>query len=293
MARHHFVPQFLLRHWATNGKFVSYHFEISASRVIENPKAIVASACQIENLNTFFGVPASQRDFPETQFLTPRVDTPAAAALQVMLANGVRALSAKQRIDWARLLVSFAVRTPETLREMGPNETARAFDLVEAAAKGPPDDERKVTAIIQKNITVFKRNFPLYAAMELSTDPQKLATINSMTWWVRRWPRPSILIGDRPLLTAPRARYSCGIPLDDTKCLIVLPIAPHAVFFASANPKTKDKVRKLALSKIACVVNEETIWRASCIYFLDKSLSDFLTARIAGKATGTWEASKL
>ena len=148
MARHHFVPQFLLRRWATNGKFVSYHFEISANRVIENPKAIVASACQIENLNTFFGVPASQRDFPETQYLTPRVDTPAAAALQVMLANGVRALSAEQRIDWARLLVSFAVRTPETLREMGPNETTRAFDFVEAAAKGPPD-ERKVTAIIQ------------------------------------------------------------------------------------------------------------------------------------------------
>jgi hypothetical protein len=148
---------------------------------------------------------------------------------------------------------------------MGPKETTKAFELVEAAAGGPPDDERKVTAIIQANMARFKRNFPLRAAMELSTDPQKLAAINGMTWWVRRFRRPSILLGDRPLLTAPRAAYPCGMPLDDPACLIVLPIAPTAAFFASANPKTRNKTRKMTLSKIASVVNEETIWRSSCV----------------------------
>jgi hypothetical protein len=49
MARHHFVPQFLLRKWASEGKFVGYHFEPGANRVIENPNALVASACQIKN----------------------------------------------------------------------------------------------------------------------------------------------------------------------------------------------------------------------------------------------------
>lgn len=293
MARHHFVPQFLLRQWAVSGKFVAYHFEPSAGgRVIENTKAIVASACQIKDLNTFFGVPASQRDFPETQFFTPRVDTPAAAALDTMLGKGVSALTAEQRIDWARLLVSFAVRTPETLREMGPSETAKAFDIVEAAAKGAPDDERKVSAIIRANIGTFRRNFPLHAAMELSTDPEKLATVDAMTWWICRWPRPSILIGDRPLLTSPRARYPCGIPLDDPGCLIVLPIARNAVFFASANRRTRDKTRRMALGKIARIVNEETVLRSSCVFFPNKRLSDFVMPRIAGKAMGTWEPSK-
>ena len=77
--------------------------------------------------------------------------------------------------------------------------------------------------------------------MELSTDPQKLATVEGMIWWIRRLSRPSILIGDRPLLTSPRAPCPCGILLDDPSCLIVLPIAPDAIFFASANRKTKDK----------------------------------------------------
>src|SRR5262245_8779479 len=178
MARHHYVPQFLLERWATRGRFVAYYFESAAGKVIENAKAIVASACQISNLNTFYGVDKSQRDAPETRFFTPQVDTPAATALQVMLVNGIKALTPKQRIDWARLLISFAVRTPESLREMGPEETRKAFKLVEAIAKGPPEDERKVTELIEANMQLFQRNFPLNIAMQLSSDPRKLAAVN-------------------------------------------------------------------------------------------------------------------
>ena len=112
-----------------------------------------------------------------------------------------------------------------------------------------------------------------------------------MTWWLRRWSRPSILIGDRPLLTSPRAPYPCGIPLDDPSCLIVLPVAPNAVFFASANRKTKDKVRKMPLGKIACIVNEEMILRSTCVFFPRKALGDLVIPRIARKATGTWKPS--
>jgi hypothetical protein len=108
MARHHYVPRFLLRGWATKGRLVAYYFEAASGKVIENAKAAVASACQIPDLNTYFGVHVSQRDFPETGFFTPLVDTPAALALQIMLKQGVRALRPEQRKDWARLLVSFA-----------------------------------------------------------------------------------------------------------------------------------------------------------------------------------------
>jgi len=185
MPRHHYVPQFLLRRWGgggVGGKFVSYHFEEGAGRLIENSKANIASACQIKNLNTFFGVQPSNRDFPETRFFTPP-STP-----QPLL--------------------------PETLRKMGPEETVKALNLAEAASKGPPEDEKTVTKIIQANLAVFKRNFPLDAAMELSADPAKLAAMEGMTWWIRRWPRDCILIADRPLLASPRAPYPCGIPLD-------------------------------------------------------------------------------
>jgi hypothetical protein len=288
---HHYVPRFLLKRWATKGRFVSYYFEPASGKVIENAKATVAHACEITDLNVFFGVHASQRDFPETGFFTPHVDTPADTALRVMSARGVRALTPKQRMDWARLLVSFGVRTPETLRDMGPKETKKAFDLVKAIAKGPPDDERKVTALIDENMQIFQRNFPLNAAMELSTDPKKLAAVDGMVWWIRRWERPAVPIGDRPLLTFPRMQYPCGIPLNHPSCLIALPIAPNAVFFASADASAKDMVRKKAPGRIAHAVNEETIWRSTCVYASDKSLASFVIPRVEGKANGRWQPS--
>jgi hypothetical protein len=126
---------------------VRYHFEAGASKVIENPTATVVSSCQIRDLNSYFGMRGSNRDFPETAFFGPRVDTPAATA--------------QQRTDWARFTVSFAVRTPEALRQMGPEETRKAFALVEARVKGPPDAERKVSALIQREMQKLERKFPL------------------------------------------------------------------------------------------------------------------------------------
>jgi hypothetical protein len=208
--------------------------------------------------------------------------------LEVMLTHGVQALTHQQRVDWARLLISFGVRTPETLRQMGPAETRKAFKLVEAIAKGPPEAERQVTAIVNREMEKFTRNFPLNAAMDICTDPGKLAKLVHMQWWIRRWPRPTILIGDRPLLTYPRAPYPCGIPLDSPSLLVVVPIAPDAVFFASAT-KTRHTVRTMALGRIALLVNEETIWRSTRIYAADKSMASFVMPKVQGKETGTWQ----
>ena len=184
---HHYVPRFLLRRWATpQGRLVAYFFEPRSNKVVENPKATVAHACEIKDLNVFFGVQVSQRDFPETGFFTPYVDTPAARALQTMLETGVRTLTPQLRMDWARLILSLGVRTPEMLRQMGPAETKRAFELVKGMAKGDPRDEQRVTALIERNMQTFERNFPLQAAIGLSTDPQNLAIVCGMNWWVRR-----------------------------------------------------------------------------------------------------------
>jgi hypothetical protein len=127
------------------------------------------------------------------------------------------------------------------------------------------------------------------AAMEIGTDPAKLHVLNSMKWWIRKWDRDAILIGDRPLLTYPRQQYPCGIPLDSPDCLVILPIAPNAVFFACANPKTQTKMRKMALSRLAKLVNEETIFRAICVHARDGSLAKFISPRLEGKMLGTWQ----
>jgi len=127
--------------------------------------------------------------------------------------------------------------------------------------------------------------------VEDKQDPEKLAAVAKMEWWIRRWTKDIILIGDRPLLAAPRVSYPCGIPLNTPSCVIVLPISPRVVFFGSANSRTRAKVRTSALGRLARIVNKETIWRSTCAYARDKSLAKFVMPRIEGKIFGTWEPS--
>jgi hypothetical protein len=231
-----------------------------------------------------------RRDAPERDFFTPQVDTPAADALAIMLSHGVRALTPVQRTAWARFLVSFAVRTPETLRDMGPAEFRKAMEVVRAQAAGPPKLEAVVTELIRRKMPSHQRNMPLVIAMDLASDPSKRETVEMMDWWLRRLARNAILLGDRPLLASPRLRYPCGLPLDSPNCLIALPIAPETVFFASGNPKRRAKMRRTAHGRLARIVNEETIWRATeCVYALDGTMNAFIKVRLEGKANGTWQ----
>ena len=41
--------------------------------------------------------------------------------------------------------------------------------------------------MIEQSMPTLQRNFPLNIAMDLSTDPEKLAAVNVMTWWIRNW----------------------------------------------------------------------------------------------------------
>jgi hypothetical protein len=158
-------------------------------------------------------------------------------------AVGVRGLTAEQRTDWARFVVTFPVRTPETMRTMGPAEFRNAMEIARGNASGPPDLEDIVTGLLAKQMPANERNVPLKIAMELATDPEKLRAVSGMEWWLRRFDRHSVLLSDRPLLANIRMKYPCGIPLNNPNCLIVLPVAPDTVFFASANRHTRTKTR--------------------------------------------------
>lgn len=141
MARHHYVPQFLLRQWGPDGRFCSFYWNSRANRVITNDKALIASACQQRGLNRLLDVPTHLQDTPETEHWSPRIDYPAAKALQVLLKSGPDALTEIQRVDWARFLIAFAARTPETLRVLGAKATEKGLTDAKALAKGPPELE--------------------------------------------------------------------------------------------------------------------------------------------------------
>jgi hypothetical protein len=67
MARHHFVPQFMLSRWATRGRLKSYGWNEEANKTLESTVA-VRTACQIKDLNSFYRVPRAKREMPERDF---------------------------------------------------------------------------------------------------------------------------------------------------------------------------------------------------------------------------------
>jgi hypothetical protein len=80
------------------------------------------------------------------------------------------------------------------------------------------------------------------------------------------------------------------MPLDDPGALIIMPMDSRTMFFASANPKTRSKIRSMSLGRIVNLVNEETIWRATEFLFAKTpELEDFVKERLEGKAKGTWQ----
>jgi hypothetical protein len=194
MPRHHFVPQFLLDGWATRGQLQAYRWIAQAGKVGKDSVS-VAKACQIEDLHAFFGLPRGQREAPERDFFTPQIDTPAHKAHAVLLADGVRALTDAHRTAWARFLVAFGARTPETLRKWGPDQFRRAMAQIRATSSESPE------------MRALERNVPLEIAMDFAVDPTKFRPVMKMHWWLRRFNDRDahVLLGDRPLLSQPTA----------------------------------------------------------------------------------------
>jgi Protein of unknown function (DUF4238) len=283
MPRHHFVPKFLLNKWAVNGQLRTYKWIEAAGQVVSG-SASVAAVCQVEDLHSFFGLPRGERESPERKYFTPRIDTPAAGAHSRLLAAGVASLSAEQRRSWARFVVAFGVRTPETLRRWGPAQYRRAMAQAEANSTVSGEVEAVVSGLINNEMAKLERNVPLNIAMELCEDLNKVFTVENMNWWLRRFDGSKVLFGDRPLLSQPTANWPCGIAIYDPNYLIALPIEPRTVFFASANPRYHAHMRKEAPSKLLRNLNLLTVESAiDYVFAYDGSTEDFVRRCMHGR----------
>jgi uncharacterized protein DUF4238 len=287
--RHHFVPQFLLSRWANRGRLKAYRWIEARGEVVASSVS-VAQACQIEDLHSFFGVPRGKREAPERDFFAPQIDTPAADAHAIMIADDVRALTSEQRIAWSRFLVAFGCRTPETLRLFGPEQYRRAMTHNQATPTESPEVEAAVNSRIAGEMRALERNIPLEIAMEFAGDQDKVLRVAEMHWWLRRFNEDGVLLGDRPLLSAPPANWPCGIAIDDRNCLITLPISPRIVFFASADRSLQVTMRRG--NQLLRAINEATIQCVvEYVFAATVSTERFIRKRLQGKTRSIWPLS--
>jgi hypothetical protein len=289
MSSHHHIPLFLLNRWASDGRLFSYHWSNGTGEMRENRRTSIQSACQFNDSGLIHRAPASSGDVSDQDFFTLHVDTPAANALDTMLRQGVSGLTADQRSAWARLIASFGARTPEALRPLGAADYRNAEQIASEHGERSLGTQSMATELLDDERPVPERTIPIKMAMQLAADPSKISAVAAMEWWLRRFEGKTVLFSDRPLLTQPRIAQPCGIALRDLSCLIILPVAPDTVFFATADPKVRAKVRKTPKGKLVNLINEEAVWRAAkYVYAPNRSMAAFIHDRLAGKAKGRW-----
>jgi len=289
MASHHHIPLFLLNRWANDGRLVSYHWSKGAAKMLENRRASVQSACQFNDSGSIQRESVSTGDASDQGAFALHVDAPAENALDTMLRQGVAGLTADQRSAWARLVASFGARTPEAFRQLWAAGYRNAQQSASEHGEWSLGTQFTATDIIERERHVPERAIPIKMAIQLAADPSKNSAVAAMEWWLRRFEGKTILFSDRPLLTQPRIAQPCSIAPHNLSCLIILPVAPDTVFFATADPKVRAKARKTPKGKLVNLINEETVWRAAkYIYAPNGSMAAYIHDRLAGKAKGSW-----
>jgi Protein of unknown function (DUF4238) len=289
MASHHHIPLFLLNRWANDGRVFSYHWSNGTAQMQENRRTSIQPACRFNDSDSIHRVSASSGDASDQDVFDLYVDAPAENALDTMLRQGVSGLTADQRSAWARLIASFGARTPEALRVLGVADFSDATQFAAALGESALGTQSVATELLERERPVPERPIPNKTAMQLAADPAKISAVAAMDWWLRRFEGKTILFSDRPLLTEPRVPQTCGIELDDPSCLIILPVAPNTVFFATADPKIRAKVRRTPKGKLVNLINEETVWRAvKYVYAPNGSMAAFIHDRLVGKVNGRW-----
>jgi hypothetical protein len=289
MASHHHIPLFLLNRWASDGRVFSYHWSTGTAEMLENRRASVQSACQFNDSGSIRRVSASSGDESDQDAFASYVDAPAASALDTMLRQGASGLRDDQRGAWARLIASFGARTPEALHPLRAADGRNPNQLASARGESQFGAQSMAPELLEREKPVLERTIPINVTIQLAADPTKISAVAAMEWWLRRFEGKSLLFSDRPLLTQPRIAQPCGIVLRDPSCLIILPVAPNTVFFATADPKIRAKARRTPKGKLVNLINEETVWRAAkYVYAPNGSMAAFIHDRLAGKAKGRW-----
>ena len=258
--RHHYLPVFYLKHWAAlDGRVIRYHRP--HREVVAHPIAPKNTGYE-EGLYSLDGYKREQRNAIEKNFMAPAVDDPAAAPLRIFLERrSVPELTLSMKQAWTRFLMSLHVRTPDRVEQIAVQgaEAIRemlAKDPEEYNAVRKPDDPPTLVEWVERYAPALIDNYGKSILPGIVTHQDIANEIIRMHWVVGSYgATPDILTCDRPLYLSP------GV--NDPKCVIALPLSPCAIFFASRDPSTLDKLMRMERSALIRAINESVVTQAA------------------------------
>ncbi|UGS91263.1 DUF4238 domain-containing protein [Ralstonia wenshanensis] len=253
--RHHFVPDFLLKHWIGPDRKLTY-FQWRSDGVLHTDRCGSRGAGYEEHLYSQ-NYPSGHKDTSvERDVLTALIDTPS-APVHVKLLNGeLDSLKTTERETWARFLVAQLVRVPSMVQYL--RDAGRHLLLADIENLDPPDEIKEQLG----NLTL-QQYLETSAAWQLDNASTralehviKSSQLNEVFlqahWAVHTIERSNLdlVIGDRPLLLEGQMTETF---------LFMLPLSPTVLFFAANDYEIVRNIAAHNQSDVVCTINMESI----------------------------------
>ena len=244
--KHHFVPEFLLKPWATEGVLRGYWWDARKGAVSCKRKGTRSFCFQIDLL-TLRGQSLGRDALERLPF--GEIDTKGARVRDGLLTLGPRGLNGEERCDFARLLLSLDGRRPETVAKF----RANAGDLVETLDSDPEilaamEDEgltETPTSYYERTVGVLLEDRALLSIQSFVDNPEVGGRLINARWHVvHLGPSDgSLVLSDRPLIRIKAYNHPSA--------MWVLPLAPKVGFVAVNHPAKLDQIRRVPLRRFA------------------------------------------
>ena len=131
--RHHYVPQFYLKKWATNKKIYQHHWEPRSNCVVTRMPSIRSTAF-IPNMYTLYAEPIGNKDAEALEKSLSKFETQIAPILDVLINSGVKSLKADSKAIFATFILQLVERGPERLAK---RDQAAIASLTETISRVP------------------------------------------------------------------------------------------------------------------------------------------------------------
>jgi hypothetical protein len=230
---HHFVPQFLLRYWSDkSGNLRCWR---RRGGVVESFSSTPRKVMRENHLYSARHV----RDRAKYEKAFSAIEAAAAKSLSKMLAPGRLFLDENEVHAWAIFLLAQRARTPDKI-SWAEQQTRKLFkDILgrpdpEFSAVKPDQKFETLLDYMNENRRDIAENFHLDATMKIIHKKENLQPLVRMNWFVRRSYGKPIILSDNPLVLIGSLHHG--------ECVMVLPISPSVVFFATTNSELKSKI---------------------------------------------------
>lgn len=258
--RHHYLPEFYLKRWASNCKLVEFSRQY---KDVVKPRYCSPRATGFVNANEFLAdLPLVEKAFYEEKFFSP-VDSRAADVLTKMESD-VRRFTAEERTAWAQFVMTLVFRHPSYIQHIQARLHENILVVTPNSEKAwrrrrEKDDPHRLVDKIRQELErnseeLSRHSLELANAMMAS---QRIGThLVNMIWG--QTPihplAPGLFTSDRPV-------YWHGA-LEEDDCHIIMPVGPKRIFWAVNKPEMSDMIRWVHNEAMVRFMNEQVTRRS-------------------------------